>query len=156
MHSLEWEKCKAAFEWDGSWRDIYLLSTTIEDWRKLLATLQYSYPLTFFVDGEKQSKLLPSPEELHAMRNHASPKVEVDIQGIIAVSHFFCIEEIEFDIDPRQVTDQKRLDALLDFLRCLGNCVVKDVLLTPENELQAPLIVYTHRTEEFRFVEMKP
>ncbi len=57
----------------------------------------------------------------------------VKFAGVLAVCHFFAQNEIEFDIDPREVHGQKQLDALLGFMQLLSDATGKDVVLTPEN-----------------------
>jgi hypothetical protein len=46
---------------------------------------------------------------------------------------FFTVEEIEFDIDPREVKGQQELNALFGFMRCLAQATDKEVVLTAEN-----------------------
>lgn len=49
---------KAVFEQDGSWRDIYILNTTVDDWQRLLDFLHfYTYPTEFYIERDKQIKL---------------------------------------------------------------------------------------------------
>ena len=53
--------------------------------------------------------------------------------GVLANCHFFTPEEIEFDIDPREVVGQTELDGLFGFMSCLAEAVGQDVILCPEN-----------------------
>jgi hypothetical protein len=46
---------------------------------------------------------------------------------------FFTVDEIEFDIDPREVKDERDLEELFDFLRRLCRISNKQTVLTPEN-----------------------
>lgn len=53
--ALDWPKQKVDFEFDGSWRDIYILDTTLEDWRAVLAMVLhggYNAALTCFLDDQ--------------------------------------------------------------------------------------------------------
>ncbi len=47
--------------------------------------------------------------------------------------HFFTEEEIEFDLDPRDVDGPAEADRLLCFLGALGRATAKEVRLTAEN-----------------------
>lgn len=61
---MKWEDYRVEFEFDGSWRDIYVLNTTILDWQLLIDFLCsdiYEYCCT--VNGEK-SELLSSAKEI--------------------------------------------------------------------------------------------
>ena len=46
--------------------------------------------------------------------------------------HFFTEEEIEFDLDPREM-NASLLDPLLEFLEMLGSTTGKRIILTVEN-----------------------
>ena len=39
---IDWKTCKQDFEWDGSWRDIYILNTNILEWQKFIDFLRSS------------------------------------------------------------------------------------------------------------------
>jgi hypothetical protein len=127
---IHWQTCKKDFEWDGSWRDIYVFKTTLDDWRALCACLRAAYELGFQIDGITQP-FPPAPEEVFAIRKQGSPLLRVRVGGILVACHFFTPEQMEFDIDPREVTSQSDLDALLGFLRRVGDAVGKPVAVTP-------------------------
>lgn len=69
--------------------------------------------------------------------------------GILVVFHFFTPEEIECDIDPREVSGQASLDALLGFKRRLGDLTRKPAALTPENVPDEPIISYDPESSSF-------
>jgi hypothetical protein len=69
------------------------------------------------------------------------------------VFHFFSEGEIECDIDPREVTSQADLDAVLSLMRQLGDATKKQVILTYENCSNSPLLSYLPTTQEFRKCE---
>jgi len=46
--------------------------------------------------------------------------------------HFFQNDDIELDLDPREVTGQAQLDALLEFMRDIGRTTSASVVLTPK------------------------
>ena len=73
------------------------------------------------------------------------------VGGILVVCHFFTPEEIEFDIDPREVTTQAHLDSLLAFLQQLGDRTRKRAVLTPENLPHGPIISYDSETRQFEY-----
>jgi hypothetical protein len=37
---MDWNKYKKEFEWDGSWRDLYILNTDISHWQPLIDLLR--------------------------------------------------------------------------------------------------------------------
>jgi hypothetical protein len=79
--------------------------------------------------------------------------MKIDASGILINCHFFSKEEIEFDIDPKDVTEQSDLDALCEFMRMVGKVVGKPTILTPENFQDKPIILFNPETNELNFVE---
>jgi hypothetical protein len=124
---------KEALEWDGSLRDLYILNTTVDDWQSLIDfLLQSEYPNTYTVNGEIAE--FPSRvERVFETRNKATTLLSVRVDKVMLNCHFFCEEEIEFDLDPREITDKAHLRRLFEFMKRVGQVVGKDVLLTLEN-----------------------
>ena len=54
VSQLNWQHYKTAFEFDGSWRDIYVLNTYVNDWQSLMDFLRASpYEISYTFDGEE-------------------------------------------------------------------------------------------------------
>ena len=70
--------------------------------------------------------------------------LKVDLHGIWLHAHFFAIEEIEFDIDPREIHDEVSFTYLVNFMRDLAGHLGKPVFLCPEN------------TQELAFLTVPP
>jgi hypothetical protein len=70
------------------------------------------------------------------------------------VFHFFSTEEIECDVDPREVTSQPDLDALLAFVQRIGDKTGKRTVITPENCRDQAFITYDPKTKEFHATGM--
>ena len=131
--SLPWETVRDEFAFDGSWRDIYVLRTEMADWQKLLDAIRAAgYTLSYFRNDQPvempadASQSFPLPDEFDR-------RLSVWFAGLQANCHFFTTEDIEFDIDPREVQGQQQLDALFGFMRCLADAVGKETVLTAEN-----------------------
>ena len=118
---MNWQDYQLEFEFDGSWRDIYVLNTTIYDWQRLIDFLRSSaYLLIYKVDYEET--LLPqSVEQALKKRYGASPLLSINIGTVILNCHFFTEEEIEFDIDPREIVSAVQSEQVLAFMRQVGN-----------------------------------
>jgi hypothetical protein len=122
-----------AFEWDGSLRDLYALSTSVNDWHDFLRFVKSArYPFSFHID----SAPAPLPEDAAAalaIGSHAKALLQIDLGGVMLNCHFFHAADIELDIDPREVVDDAKAEAELSFMTELGNASKKEVRLTPEN-----------------------
>jgi hypothetical protein len=129
---VDWTECKTAFSCDASLRDVYVFDTTIEDWNKMLQLLKrQSYSLSFTSDGEPA--FLPSDAaDVFNGRSEHTQVLSIDLGGLVLNCHFFGVQEIELDIDPQEVSDQ-RFQLLSQFLQNLSNELEKPIILTPEN-----------------------
>jgi hypothetical protein len=139
---MNWRNVKHLFEWDGAWLDIYVFDTNAEAWQQLMDALRTSpYALTFRVDGETQ----PFPQhvsEVFAQREQANTLLNIQANGLTINCHFFRYEEIEIDINPREVQDEEAFSVVTDFMRFVGQRLRKRAVLTPENGADIPLITY--------------
>lgn len=137
---LDWAKCKAAFcDDDGSLRDIYVFDTGIDDWNKMLQLLRRKlYGMTFFLDGEV-STLPAEAGSIFSLKSDYACRLSVDLSGLLLNCHFFCLDQIEFDIAPSEVTDEAKFEGLICFMHDLSNELGRTVVLTPENVAEAVL-----------------
>jgi hypothetical protein len=103
----------------------------------------------FFVDGRPTDAPI-SVEEVFRLRALASPMLRVRVGDMLLVFHFFSECEIECDLDPREVNGQADLDALLGFVREIGDLTGKKAIVTPENGSDVPFIEYDPGTRVMR------
>lgn len=137
---MKWEQHKELFAWDGSLLDIYVLDTTMSDWQRLLDALRASsYELRYKVDGETIAKIPEQIEAIFARHLEADVSLTIDAPQLWIGCHFFTPDEIEFDLDPRAIDGQPRLDRLVHFIAMLRDALNKEVLLTPESLSTRPL-----------------
>jgi len=133
MDEMTWDTVRGEFAFDGSWRDIYAFRTDIADWQRMLDAIRSAgYKIVYFRNDQ--------PTEMPAEACQAFPlpgecdrRLSVWFANVLANCHFFTAEEIEFDIDPREVKGPMELNALFGFMRCLAQAMDRDVVLTPEN-----------------------
>jgi hypothetical protein len=147
---ITWSEVKAEFDWDGSLRDIYIHATTINDWRAVYTILKQSPRTELWLNGE----LAPLPDDcadFFAAGSELSAILRARLGTITAVFHFFTEEEIECDIDPRDVKSQVELDALLAFLKEIGDSVGKQSILTPENFRESVIFRYDPNSQMLRY-----
>ena len=82
------------------------------------------------------------------------PTLRFRLGGVLVVFHFFTPDEIECDIDLREVTGQTSLDAVLAFMQRLGDLTRKRAVLTPENAPHLPIISYDPESRDFQYHEV--
>lgn len=136
--TLLWEDVAAEFEFEGSWRDVWVPDATIPDWLAAAASIRSSRSISCTIDGAPAAFPADPPQwSLPESRKVA----QLNIGGPVLNCHFFAPAEIEFDLDPREFTCQRHLDALLGFMRLLAQACQREVLLTPENLHDVPIVV---------------
>src|ERR1700682_724912 len=133
MAALAWDTVRNEFDFDGSWRDIYVFRTDMADWQRMLDAIRAAgYTLVYFRDNQP-TELPGDASQAFALTGECDRLLSVWFANVQANCHFFTDEEIEFDIDPREVKGQQQLDALLGFMHCLAEAVGKETVLTAEN-----------------------
>lgn len=139
-----WNKSKWIFESDGSLRDIYVQNVNESDWRKLISFLNTDFKLKLGNDPDNSSDKIDF-DFIQKMWNDETGTLEsrsltIDLNGIIIKSYFFCPEQIEFDINPREVKSLSDLNQVLEFMLGVSRVLNKQVTLTWENQAEFPLI----------------
>ena len=133
MVGLAWDAVCEEFAFDGSWRDICLFRTEIADWQRMLdAIREAGYSVAYFHD-DQSTELPRDASQAFPLPGECDRRLSVWFADVQANCHFFTVEEIEFDIDPREVKGQQQLDALFSFVQCLAEAVGKETVLTAEN-----------------------
>lgn len=134
----DWSELSPDFEWDGTWRDIYVLNTARTDWERVLDVLQtWSPPPSITLRGVAVP--MPTPDALFDGQ-HKGYQLEVSAGGVRLNCHFFRADQIEFDMDPKEVVGPRELAGLVGFMRTLAASTGKPVLLTPENMPECPIL----------------
>ncbi|RZJ39720.1 MAG: hypothetical protein EON86_13885 [Brevundimonas sp.] len=132
---MDWARIEPLFDWDGSWRDIYVLGTSAEDWRNALDAIRRECPNAMLRSADPALSPTPIPDPAPDVRDMIGQGalLVIDLNGIRVNCHFFDEAEIEFDIDPREIIGLEQVARLLEFMAILGKATGKPVLLTPEN-----------------------
>jgi hypothetical protein len=153
MNGLAWNAVRDEFAFDGSWRDIYVLGTDMASWQRMLDGLRAAgYDLAYF-RADQPSDLPAAAAQAFPSPAEPDRRLSIRFAGVLANCHFFTPEEIEFDIDPREVQGQEQLDALFGFMRCLAEAVGKEAILTAEN--WPDIVIFRVRPEQSA-VEYQP
>jgi hypothetical protein len=141
--------CKEAFEWDGSLLDIYIHETTLNDWQSFIDWIRHGRYNFSFTPGNNSSSL---PDNVQDVFNEQETSLlSISINGLLANCHFFGMEEIELDIDPREVVSEENFRDLMDFISNLGKALSKQVIITPENMPGMPLFLFTPENNEVKY-----
>jgi hypothetical protein len=129
---MNWERYQNEFEWDGSLQDVYIFKTSLDDWQKLLDFIRAGrYMFEYKIDGDAVA--LPERAATIFECENYRGLLSVIVGNLLLNCHFFTVDEIEFDLDPREVKGERDLEELIDFLKRLCQILNKQTVLTPEN-----------------------
>src|SRR5262245_63015363 len=140
-----------AFAYDGSLRDIYILSISRKEWSKLLNLVKSDeFRTSFWINGETR----PIPSDVNGLfyrQMDTALLLEIDVGGVKLNCHFFVENEIELDLDPRQVNSDEKVEAVLAFMSRLGRELEKEVLMTAENMRTVVIFRYDPSTDKVTY-----
>ncbi|QFQ97950.1 hypothetical protein F9278_18990 [Streptomyces phaeolivaceus] len=140
---LVWDEVKEKFDPDsmGALPDLHVPDTTADDWQALLDLVVESGWQHEYSEG---GTTLAVPSAAHVLaRPHDAecPQLRVrPTQDMLAIFRFHADEEIDFDMDLREIQGQDRLDAFCGFLRSIGRHLGKPVLMCPEGVDDSPVL----------------
>lgn len=134
-----WSNIKWIFESDGFLRDIYVQDISLKDWKLLITYLNKSYNLIFDdLDKIDSNYVLKFLKDKNGEMDAKS--VAINLDGIIANCHFFIADQIEFDIDPKDINSLKDYLKIEAFMKNISELLLNQVTLTGENSPGIPLI----------------
>ena len=140
---LLWDDVQSFFDMDAYGRlpDVRVPDASVEDWQAVFDLVSVSGWKSQYSEGEvvmptpPAGALLGRPVEAETPTLRVWPAAEV-----LAIFRFYSADEIDFDVDLRELQGQERLDVLCDFLRAIGQRLGKDVLMDPEGTTGHPVL----------------
>lgn len=130
---IPWKDLRRAFNFDGSLRDIVVLEADRQLWQQ---TIDYVRQLNCAGSVRLDEGAPPLPDDvgnIFALSAQGEARLSIDLGRIRVNCFFFADDEIEFDLDPREVTSEEDATSLLGFMRGLGEAAGRNVHLTEEN-----------------------
>ncbi|MEP2947268.1 MAG: hypothetical protein ABJN11_14735 [Lentilitoribacter sp.] len=143
-----WNDVCEIFEVDGSLRDIIVSETSVSDWDRLISLLLLIGNVSYEIDGENAelptsaAPMLGDLEHSHCMK--------IDLGGPFANTHFFTSDEIELDIDPKEIGSQVDLDKVLEFCSKLSAELERDISITEESNPATILLNYSFQQRSWQ------
>jgi hypothetical protein len=125
----------------GSLPDLRVPDVSVEDWQAVLDLVAEKGWKHQYVEG---GALLPVPRAEVVLSRPADaecPHLLVrPTAGVSAIFRFYADEEIDFDVDLRELQGQERLDVFCGFLGAIGRRLGKPVLMEPEGHHGHPVL----------------
>ncbi|MFC8276623.1 hypothetical protein ACFUJR_29650 [Streptomyces sp. NPDC057271] len=143
MSDLLWDDVKCFFDLDlmGVLPDVRVPDASVEDWQAVLDLVAEKGWKCQYSEGRS---VLPVPRAEAVLSRPADaecPDLRVwPTDDVLAIFSFHADDEIDFDVDLRELQGQDRLDVLCGFLREIGRRLGKPVLMDPEGEYGHPVL----------------
>ncbi|MFB7239343.1 hypothetical protein ACFCXK_31765 [Streptomyces sp. NPDC056269] len=143
MVDLLWDDVKCFFDPDlmGSLPDVRVPDASVEDWQAVLDLVAERGWKYQYSEGEG---VLPVPRAEDVLCRPADaeyPDLRVwPAADVLAIFRFHADDEVDFDVDLRELQGQERLDVFCDFLQEIGRRLAKPVLMGPEGDYGHPVL----------------
>ncbi|MFF2878363.1 hypothetical protein ACFVR2_18790 [Gottfriedia sp. NPDC057991] len=116
---------------DGSFRDIYVLNVNLTEWQKCLDWIRTStMDIVFYKDGEVT--VYEETDVAYFLKDYGK-LMAIHINGVQINCHFWSEDQIEFDVEPKEVKSITQAIGVFDFMRNLSKILGKESILTWEN-----------------------
>ncbi|MFD3880648.1 hypothetical protein [Streptomyces microflavus] len=143
MADLLWDDVKCFFDPDlmGALPDVRVPDASVEDWQAVLDLVAEKGWKCQYSEGET---VLPVPRA-EAVLSRAADAECPDLRvwptpDVLAIFCFHADDEVDFDVDLRELQGQERLDVFCGLLREIGRRLGKPVLMNPEGDDSHPVI----------------
>ncbi|GGQ65112.1 hypothetical protein [Kitasatospora griseola] len=151
MPDLLWDDVRDFLDPDlmGALPDLFVSEVSVEDWQALFDLVEASGWAWEWRVGVSPGGALPAAAEVFA-RPVDAETVELRVQPVAGVLVIFrprSAEEIEFDVDLRELQGQAGVDLLCGLLRTIGRRLGKVVAMTAEGDHGNPVLGFDPVTD---------
>jgi hypothetical protein len=132
---LLWDDVSRYFDADsiGTLPDLTVPDASAGDWQSVLDLVTESGWRFAYFEGTSPRQLPPAAAVLSRPADAECPELHVwPAEDILAIFRFYAANEIDFDVDLRELQGQDRLDVFCGFLVAIGRRLGKPVLMDSE------------------------
>ncbi|OUD00608.1 hypothetical protein [Streptomyces swartbergensis] len=143
MADLLWDDVSCFFDPDlmGTLPDVRVPNTSVEDWQAVLDLVVEKGWKYRYSEGETVLPLPRAESVLSRSADAECPNLRVwPTADVLAIFRFDAADEVDFDVDLRELQGQERLDVFCGFLREIGRRLGKPVLMDPEGDCGHPVL----------------
>ncbi|GHF10808.1 hypothetical protein GCM10014715_78070 [Streptomyces spiralis] len=142
MPDLLWDDVRNFFDPDlmGALPDVSVAGTSVEDWQAVFDLVRSSGWAWEYSEGSVAGALRPAVEVLTRPADAETVDLRVwPVPGVLAIFRPMVAEEIDFDVDLRELQGQEGVDVLCRFLAVVGRRLGKPVVMTAEGDYENPV-----------------
>lgn len=143
MPDLLWDGVRKFFDPDlmGALPDVSVAGTSVEDWQAVFDPVRSSGWAWEYLEGGVAGPLPPAVDVLTRPADAETVELRVwPVPGVLAVFRPMAAEEIDFDVDLRELQGQEGVDVLCRLLAALGRRLRKPVIMTAEGDHGNPVL----------------
>ncbi|GAA0442750.1 hypothetical protein ACFQ2B_35700 [Streptomyces stramineus] len=143
MTDLLWDDVKRFFDPDlmGPLPDVRVPNASVEDWQAVLDLVAEKEWKCQYSEGETALQVPRAEAVLSRLADAECPSLRVwPTADVLAIFRFLADDEVDFDVDLRELQGQGRLDVFCGFLREIGRRLGKPVLMDPEGDYGHPVL----------------
>ncbi|MFE0348890.1 hypothetical protein [Streptomyces griseoluteus] len=143
MADLLWDDVKGFFDPDlmGSLPDARVPDASVKDWQAVLDLVGEKGWKCQYSEGERVLQVARAEAVLSRRADAECPELRVwPAADVLAIFRFHADDEVDFDVDLRELQGQERLDVFCGFLREIGRRLGKPVLMDPEGDSGHPVL----------------
>ncbi|MET9087038.1 hypothetical protein ABZX77_35085 [Streptomyces sp. NPDC004237] len=143
MADLLWDDVKRFFDLElvGSLPDVRVPNASVEDWQEVLDLVAEQGWTCQYAEGQTVLAVPRAETVLSRPAGTEFPELRVwPTADVLAIFRFQADDEVDFDVDLRELQGQDRLDVFCDFLREIGRRLGKPVLMDPEGDYGHPVL----------------
>lgn len=141
----KWDEIEWIFEPSGSLIDIYVQEVSIKDWERIIDLINQRFEVNYADTGQYQDRRKIDKESVINYLNDETGKeesgsVSFRLQEIKLNCHFFLKDQIEFDVDPKEINSIKDFEQIEMFMLEISRVTNNQVILTDEDNITFPFI----------------
>ncbi|QYN19020.1 hypothetical protein [Amycolatopsis sp. DSM 110486] len=147
MPDLLWDEVRSLFDPHlmGALPNVSVADASAEDWQAVFDLVRsrgwaWEYRLDDVVT--------PLPKAVEALGHPVDAELRVwPATGVLAIFRTYSPDQIDFDVDLRELQGQTGVNVLCDLLRAIGQTLGKPVLLTPEGDSGQAVLGFDPRVD---------
>jgi hypothetical protein len=143
VSDLLWDEVRTFFDADlmGQLPDVQIRGTSVDDWQKLLDLVQSSGWVWEYLLGQEPAPLPSATEVFTRPADGEYQELHVyPAAGVLMIFRPLSADQIDFDMDVRELQGQEGVDLLCEFLTVLGHRLDKSVLMCAEGDYENPVL----------------
>ncbi|MEU7991553.1 hypothetical protein AB0B56_42620 [Streptosporangium canum] len=150
MPDLLWDEVKSFFDpaLMGTLPDVWVADASVGDWQVVLDLIEAHGWRSEYSEGGVVLSLPRAEQVLSLPADADCPSLHVwPAPDVLAIFRFLSEDEIDFDVDLRELQGQERLDLLCGFFVTIGRKLGKPVLMSPESDTDHPVLGFDVRAD---------